>query len=120
MADSPFRTAATLEAYQRKLAEGVPRSLRFLAPTWKGKHWFIAQNEYPYDKIAARHDLLCPIRVFAQDWEMTKAERGELNEIRQRIASEGTYDILLENIHHERTVLSHYHLHLIKYKPYAE
>lgn len=93
--------------------KGVKNMLHMEA-LWQGEHWFIARNEYPYDRVAAKHDLLIPIRVFAEGDEMTIPEIVELNVIKRKLA--GDYDSVMENTHRRRTVRGHYHLHLIKYK----
>ena len=79
-------------------------------------HWFIGKNDFPYDLIASKHDLLVPFRVFADADDMGNAERSELAQIKARLAKTKEYDTVMENIPHSRTVKGHYHLHLLKFR----
>lgn len=117
MKDDVLRTPEMLAQYFKHLDEvGTRKSLTELPKLWVSPLWFIAENGFPYDRIAAKHDLLIPVRVFADDWHMTFEERQELMMLKKQFSETGEYDSVFENVAHRRTVHNHYHLHLIKYK----
>ena len=77
-------------------------------------HWYIVENQYPYDRVAEVHHMLVPIRRFSERGEMEYYESDELRFILRELALNEEYDSLIENFPHERTVPEHFHLHLIK------
>lgn len=105
-----------LEKYFAELDRREMRDFAHLEIVWEAGLWFIAKNEFPYDKIAERHHLLIPVRTFENDWEMTHQEREELMGLKRSFAGSKEYDAIQENVAHRRSVPRHYHLHLIKYK----
>lgn len=80
-------------------------------------YWRLIQNEYPYDRIAAKHYLLVSRRRFKNDFEMDADERAELLEFKKRLEQSQEFDFIGESISHRRTVPEHYHIHLIKFLP---
>lgn len=79
-------------------------------------YWKILANDFPYDRIAQKHDLLVSRRHFAEEFEMNEEERRELVEIKTRVLPEmQVYDTMIENFKKLRSV-EHYHIHLIKLK----
>jgi hypothetical protein len=78
-------------------------------------YWSIVKNDFPYDLIAERHDLLVSKRCFGEESGMSEQERDELVRIKNDILpGRDEYDIILENFPKGRSVPTHYHLHLIK------
>ncbi|CAN5746889.1 hypothetical protein BH11PAT2_BH11PAT2_01210 [soil metagenome] len=73
-------------------------------------HWRIVQNQYPYDLIAETHHMLIPIRHITED-EITAEESKELLEIKNN--SIGDYNWIIESAHTNKSIPSHFHLHLI-------
>lgn len=113
-----LRTSKGNTRYFRCLKTGKVES-DFLANcerTRSFKYWFITWNEYPYDRIAKKHDLLVPKRKFASSEQMTKAERDEFEKIKKTFTKTQEYDSVMENIPHQRTIRDWHHLHLIKFK----
>lgn len=80
------------------------------------RYWFITRNEYPYDRLAKKHDLLAPKRKFASSTDMTNLERAELERIKKIFEKTAEYDSVMENIPHQRTIRDWYHVHLIQFK----
>lgn len=78
-----------------------------------GEHWQIFPNEFPYDKLAERHDLLFPRRKFAEPEDMNREEAQELALIQKDFA--GDYDSILMNLPHTRSVPGYFHLHLLRF-----
>lgn len=79
------------------------------------KYWRLIENDFPYDRVAKKHSLLSPRRNFINDWEMKDEERQELFEIKKEVSESQEYDSILENIPHNRSLPSHYHLHFVKW-----
>jgi len=79
-------------------------------------HWYIIANLFPYDKIAATHNMLVPKRVFGKISECNKEEWEEYKTILNQFEDDGIYDAILENFSRNRSVCTHLHLHLIVWK----
>lgn len=113
----PYPTLRTNEAeiayraYRASLDPDAPCALCEKAPATKNfTYWKIAENSFPYDRIAERHDLLMPLRHVTED-ELTEDEVRELTEIKNNSISE--YNWILEPTHRNKSIPSHFHLHLI-------
>lgn len=73
----------------------------------------ITPNQYPYDAIATRHDLLHPTRKVA-DWnDLTTTE---MDDFRSIVATLRGYDAVLYNITHAQTVRDWIHVHLLVFE----
>lgn len=80
------------------------------------KHWYIAENEFPYDAIADINHMILPLRKFTFDWRlMTKEERDELDVLKTGYLNDH-YDVVYENLPQGQTILNCFHLHLLKLK----
>lgn len=113
-----LRTSAGNTRYFKALKGGKVEST-FLATCKRRGHftyWFVTHNEYPYDRVASKHDLLAPKRKFACSADMTKGERDELEAIKRVFGKSKAYDSIIENVPHHRTIRDWYHLHLIQFK----
>jgi diadenosine tetraphosphate (Ap4A) HIT family hydrolase len=108
------RTKDTQEKYDLVSRRGSD-TFRF---DWKSElkeefaYWVIIPNNYPYDAIFAKHDLLVPKRYFCEAEDMTEDEYNELLEIKSQLAEK--YSSLFENLRNWRSV-KHYHLHLVTF-----
>ena len=80
--------------------------------------WVIKKNKFPYDGILDTHDMLVPKRVFGTYAEATPEEKAEFEEIRSSLAH--TYDAMLTNFPQNRSIMGHYHVHLISWKGIEE
>jgi len=74
-------------------------------------HWKIVKNRFPYDKVAAIHDMITPKR-HAVEQELSEEERAELQQIKTTYLN-ATYEYLLEAVHKKKSIPSHFHLHLL-------
>jgi hypothetical protein len=117
-----FRTQKTSEKYQKFLKKrSVGDACRFCEETLpEGKYffryWKVLHNNFPYDLIAEKHDILVPIRHFETEDEMTSEEREELTNIKTQILPQWEeYHSAMENFVTART-MDHYHIHLLKFK----
>lgn len=78
------------------------------------EHWKIVVNDFPYDTIAARHDMIVPI-LHVVEPELTAEEWKELLRLKETILSD-EYDYLLEATHKGKSIPAHFHLHLVTAK----
>ena len=76
--------------------------------------WKIMPNRYPYDKIAEKHDMLVPLRHVIES-EFTSEEVEELKEIKDDYLN-ANYEYIIEAAHKNKTIPSHFHLHLLTVK----
>lgn len=83
-----------------------------------GTLWKIIPNDFPYDAIAWKSDLLVPMRHFPNKNDMSPDEHAALTDILDTLNDTPTppYDVLMENFSHGRTEKGHYHLHLCSLK----
>ncbi len=80
------------------------------------KYWMIIPNDFPYDAIATKHDMLFTRRKVAFDWSLlTDEELQELMELKKGFIND-TYDVFYENLPRGQTLPSHFHLHLLTLK----
>lgn len=76
-------------------------------------HWFIIENDFPYDAIATTHHLLFTKRKVAFEWDLlTQEEREELEYLKKEFFN-NEYDVFYENLPKGQTLRSHFHLHLL-------
>lgn len=108
--------AVELKYAEHKKRQGNKYNMFNFPKVKEYKFWIIVENEFPYDKVAEVHHLLIPKRKFANESEMKNEEYEELMAIKKEVSDLGVYSSISENLHKERTILDHYHLHLIKYK----
>jgi hypothetical protein len=108
MRQTLLRTQETHERYA-----SAPKNARLFAlPDRKILTWGIVSNEYPYDAVTERHDLLFPLRKVAGYEDLTEQEIADLHAI---LSSLSQYDSVLYNTSKAQTVPSWFHLHLLKW-----
>lgn len=74
-------------------------------------HWRLVQNDFPYDRIAHKHDMLIPKRCVTEA-DLSPEERAELFELK-RGAVNDMYDYLIEALHKKKSIPHHFHIHCI-------
>ena len=79
--------------------------------TYKG--WKKIENEFPYDEVATKNDMIVPLRHTIED-DLTEEELREFKEIKKDINDK--YDMILENTHKQKSIPGHFHLHLLQIK----
>jgi diadenosine tetraphosphate (Ap4A) HIT family hydrolase len=109
-----LRSEECIKLYKENYKEGV--SLLSLPCIKQWNYWRLIKNDYPYDKIAESHYLLIPLSGFAEDEEMNNDERKELFSIKNELSETKTFDAIFENLKHDRSIQTFYHLHCIKFK----
>ena len=75
------------------------------------KHWKIIENAFPYDKIAAVHHMVVPLR-HATEAELSADEYAELDELKDGVLNDD-YEYIIEATHKTKSIPGHFHLHLI-------
>lgn len=109
-----LRTPETQKAYEKQMQ--TKKSTCFMcdykAPLIRG-YWKLVPNEFPYDAIAEKHDMLV---YHTCESEASEEAIMELKLMKDVLFLVGGYDAIIENAPVNRTVPQHYHLHLIKYK----
>lgn len=112
-----LRSNKIAKAYTKRLEEVEDGSYVFdflKLPTIKNwQYWILVKNEFPYDKIAKKHDLLVPRRFISDGEEMEDLELNELYEIKEELNED--YDVYCEGTKRNRTVPEHFHIHCIEY-----
>ena len=92
------------------------KSLEHLSVVKKFKYWTIVKNEFPYDTVATRHDLLIPKREIQDIFRISLVEQQELKEIWKQLKRSHKYDFLLVPLPWSQTFRSKIHFHLLKTK----
>lgn len=106
-----LRTTATETKYQEAKAAGTLRDLIDIPPVFTFKYWHVVPNDYPSDLVYKVHDLLIPIRKFADEDDMTLAEETEKKWILKEIGNHYTKREI--NFDKARSVKDRYHEHLV-------
>lgn len=106
------RTPQTEESYQKRRGENTPCPFCAEDSLYSWEAWKIVKNEFPYDNLAEKHDILT---LKAHERDMNNKEYSELKEIK-KLKFIGEYDCILENLPHSQSVPEHFHLHLIRWK----
>lgn len=82
----------------------------------KFKHWYIIENQYPYDTVAEIHHLLVPRDHIAKAERLTPQCTEETANIMEAIEAEGFYDCFISNFPIGQSQKQHFHIHLVKWK----
>ena len=109
-----FRTDEGDRRYRAALAAGILDRgcpLCILPSIKEFTHWRIIKNEYPYDAVAAVHDMIVLKRHIAEG-EFIEAEKQELLEIKNSHLNQ-EYEYIIEAIGKYKSIPAHFHLHLI-------
>lgn len=111
-----LRTDECLKRFRekrKKLGKGVSTfNLLSLPHLKEWNYWVLIKNEFPYDKIASKHDMLVPTRFFEKEREMEDTEIHELLDIKDEISD--NYNFFLENTKWGKSIPLQFHLHCIK------
>lgn len=94
---------------KKSTLDGLPLIKKF-------KYWKLVKNEYPYDRIATRHDMLIPLRDFSSFQEVNPKERAEFFKLWNQFSKKKTYDMLMVAFPFSQTYPSRLHFHLMKTK----
>ncbi|MCB9808889.1 hypothetical protein H6776_00630 [Candidatus Nomurabacteria bacterium] len=79
-------------------------------------HWFIIDNDFPYDAIATVNHMIFTKRKVPFTWELLTDEEREELELLKRTYISDRYDVLYENLPSGQTKPGHFHLHLLVLK----
>jgi hypothetical protein len=109
-----LRTETTQKAYEDKLAT-LPEGCIMCSKVEQERYgmWSIVQNDYKYDVIAEKHDMLVVHRHIKEVDQLSVQEIVELANIISWYKDE--YDSVLLNMERGRSIPGHLHFHLLKY-----
>lgn len=82
------------------------------------QYWRIVENEFPYDRIAAKHHIAV-LKRHTTESKMTNNEREEFRELKEGYINEN-YEFVFESVPRVKTIPAHHHLHLIVVKQRTE
>ncbi len=71
----------------------------------------IVANHFPYDRVAAVHEMIVPKR-HTNGSDLTREEHAELDHLKQGILNE-RYTFIVEGLPNAKSIPAHAHLHLI-------
>lgn len=113
----PLRTQATQDAYDNKPHQDdcflcVPPEEKVIK---EYTHFRIIENQYPYDLICSVHHILAPKRHVPHRYYFTEEERDEYFLILHQLEKSETYDAIIQNFMHRKSVPEHEHVHLVRY-----
>jgi hypothetical protein len=74
-------------------------------------HWKIVENRFPYDRIAAVHHMILPLR-HVDETGLAAAELEELSLLKRGELNTG-YQFIIEATHRQKSIPGHFHLHLV-------
>ena len=109
-----FRTKETQEKYNTFRAHGSMDSgcaLCAKEPIRVFTHWNIVVNDFPYDGVAKKHDMILPKRHIDEKG-LSDQEKQELFDVKG-VYLDDHYDYIIESTNHTKSILEHFHLHLI-------
>lgn len=109
-----LRTPEAEERYQKAKEGGILNNgcrLCELEGSRTFTHWKIVPNDFPYDRIAHRHDMIVS-RRHTQEPNLLEEERTELEMIKREYI-DTTYEWIMEPTFHQKSVPGHFHLHLL-------
>jgi hypothetical protein len=77
------------------------------------QNWKVIQNEFSYDEVATKNDMIVPLRHTTEE-NLTEEELREFTKIKEDINDK--YDMIIENTHKQKSIPGHFHLHLLQIK----
>lgn len=109
-----LRTKESQEKYLKLIAEGFLANGCNLceAPSIKYfEYWRIIDNKFPYDLVAKINHMIIPKR-HAAERELNEAEKKEFESIKLDYIDKN-YGLLIETVDKDKSIPSHFHIHLI-------
>ncbi len=112
-----LRTPQTWESYCQ-WRKGQDKDKCFFCSALGGDigGWNIIPNDYPYDAVTERHDLLFPSSHTSSMEELGHVAQEKLDEMIAKLNKEGEYDAVIQNFANAQTVPGHFHVHLVRWK----
>lgn len=80
-------------------------------PLLEFTYWKVVANHFPYDRVAALHEMIVPKR-HTNGSDLTTEELAELSKLKQSVLNE-RYTFIIEGLPHARSIPGHFHLHLV-------
>lgn len=79
------------------------------------KHWYICENDFPYDRVATKHHMLVPREHVAVEERLSQDARFELIKIFWELDRKSGYDAIMRNFERAQSHTAHLHYHLLTY-----
>lgn len=114
MRNTALRSDACWDKYQAH----PPSDTCFLCepkPIREFKHWYIVENDYPYDKVAGTHHMLVPKQHVQYEEQLPQEVRHDLVKIFWELDRKGEYDAILRNFIKAQSHSAHLHYHLLTF-----
>lgn len=83
-------------------------------PIQEFKYWKIMKNNFPYNIIASKHDMIVTKRHVKED-DLNIEEIEELNSIKNSVLHK-EYDFIMEATYKVKSIPNHHHMHLVNIK----
>lgn len=116
LGNTKLRTPETWEEYKGRRQDPTgPCAMCNLVHGESDQVWSIVANEYPYDAIAEKHDLLIPTHHAPHIEDFDEAELATLHLLLAKLEDSKEYDAVLWNFPNNQTVPGHFHIHLLKW-----
>lgn len=77
------------------------------------EHWKLMPNQYPYDLVAEKHDLLV---LNSHNSVPSEEEKKQLDSIK-KMKFMNDYHCIIENLPQRQSISGHFHVHLMRYIP---
>lgn len=111
-----LRTKKSQAVYEAYKAAGHLATCKLCeaTPLQTFKYWVIIGNAFPYDRIAATHDMIVPKRHVAEEG-VSQEEWREYATIKNEVLHT-TYEFMIEATHRKKSIPGHFHIHLLTVK----
>ncbi len=112
-----FRTKKTYNRYKKYIASGAMDHVCRLCEKKalkEFKYWKILKNDFPWDLIATKHDILVP-KKHATEEKLSLLEIKEFKKIKKNFI-EKNYSTIAESTKKHKSIPKHFHVHLILVK----
>jgi len=101
------------DKYRRELKKGnVPFAKRKVI--FDFDDWLVIRNDFPYDLLYRKHHLLIPKVAFSKFTDISRVSQVRYHVILSKL--EEHYDLYFVNMAKNRSVRSHWHCHLARYR----
>lgn len=110
-----WRTKEMHEKYESERADVIEKEGCPMCSTssmQEFEHWRIVKNIYPYDAVAATHDMLITKRHLSKDTELSSKELEELFRLKATVLND-SYTFIMEALPKNKSIPGHFHFHLI-------
>jgi diadenosine tetraphosphate (Ap4A) HIT family hydrolase len=109
------RTVATEARYQEAKKQGNLTPLEDCEAIINYRRWKLINNDFPYDDLFSKHEMIVPKRHFSHWYQMRPAEIWELLKILKFYYDTGYCDLFILNTPKKQSYKSLFHMHIATY-----